>query len=148
MPRSDSSLPELVFLPNHAGKDDNEEGRLKDFLACCRQGFVNSWTCKESVQTGDVYLFWFCSPASILAGIGVSLGDRDELENDEWDWTDAEKGWFCAFEPAITLSQPLTVLDISRDQVLARSLCEGRSRPFAFSTRRLRRVTKKTQVIA
>jgi hypothetical protein len=115
-----SALSELVWLPNHAGDGDSEEGRIDDFLDYCDDRFVSDWTCKKTAHSGDVYLFWFCSPANVLAGVGISQGEVKTKENDGWDWTDAKKGWFCDYDPLIPLSQPLTHRDIASDRVLAR----------------------------
>jgi hypothetical protein len=113
-----SAMPELVFLPNHAGYGDDEEARLRDFLHGCRKGRLESWTCKKTAGCGDVYLYWFSHPSSQLAGIGVSSGEISPEENDGWDWTDAEKGWFCEFEPLVALRTPVTLEDIHDDRIL------------------------------
>jgi hypothetical protein len=119
MARQTSALPELVWLPNHADNNDGPTGRLKNFQKDCKKGRTDSWTCKKTAKCGDVYLFWFGKPKTILAGVGVSTGDVEEATNDGWDWTDAEIGWFCEYDPVIALKEPLTIDDIKQDRLLA-----------------------------
>jgi len=117
---SNVAVHELVFNPNHAGYGEDERARLNDFLQCCKEGAVDSWTCKKTAMSGDVCLFWFGSPVKELAGIGVCASDVVEEVNDGWDWTDAPIGWFCEYEPLIRLVSPVTLSDIESDRVLAK----------------------------
>lgn len=81
---------------------------------------MRGWTCKKSAEAADVYLFWFGKPIAELGAIGISAGDVEELENDGWDWTDAERGWFCSYRPLVALDSALSVDDINGDRTLAR----------------------------
>ena len=115
-----TSLPELCFLPVHAGYGDDDEARTKDFLRCCREGFAENWTCKKTAKPGDVYLFWLCSPTKYLGGVGVVASDVEELVNKGWDWTDRPKARFCDYEPLIALKNPVTLPDIYKDRTLSK----------------------------
>jgi hypothetical protein len=118
---------DLGFLPNHAylGDDSNNTGRYDDFLSCAAEGRCcnadgTGWTSKKTAEFGDIYLFWFGQPISTIAGIGVSQGcDGIPRQNEGWDWTDAEYGFFCDYEPLVALASPITIEDIKAERLLA-----------------------------
>ncbi len=113
-------MPDIAFLPNHAGYDGIPEARLDDFLDCCHQGTTNDWTCKSTARKDDLYLFWFGSPVMTIAGIGICVGDVKVHENEGVDWTDAPRYWDCSFDPLYELKHPVTVDHIKGDAVLAK----------------------------
>jgi 5-methylcytosine-specific restriction endonuclease McrA len=114
-----NAMSDIVFQPNHAGYNDIPEARLDDFLGCCEQGVTDDWTCKKTARKGDLYLFWFGSPAMRIAGVGVCKGDVNVQENEGVDWTNAPKLWACSFEPLNGLKRPVTLDHIKEDSVLA-----------------------------
>jgi len=112
-------MPDIVFLPNRAGYDNDAEARFEDFRECCRGGYTSGWTCKKDVNRKDLYLFWFGDPIKKVAGVGVCNSDVDEQENEGVDWTPRRKLWFCSFYPLKELKHPVTVDHINDDPVLA-----------------------------
>lgn len=114
-----SALPDLVWFPNLAGNKNGPIGRLKNFQKACKDGITESWSCKKTAKCGDVYLFWFGKPKTIVAGVGVSNGDAEPEENVDFDWTDARIVWFCKYNPLFALKEPITIDDIRQDPLLA-----------------------------
>ena len=109
---------DLVFLPNHAhvGDEDDNTERHDRFIKFCETGKVNGWTSKKTAEYGDLYLFWFGGPIFNIAGIGVSQGcDGEPVENQGSDWTDAEHGFFCHYEPLVSFANPITIDAIKGD---------------------------------
>lgn len=111
---------DVVFLPTHAyyGMDGAGFGRYDDFRERCEEGKVEDWTSKKTAELGDIYLFWFGKPISEISGVGVSLGDSERKENNGWDWTDADYGYFGSYSPLISLASPVTLEQIKHDTVL------------------------------
>lgn len=109
---------DLVILPNHAHTPDGATARYDRLLDLCKIGSTSGWTCKKTAEFGDIYLFWFGKPVCEIAAVGVSHGDVEMSYNDNWDWTDAEKGWFCSYSPLCALEHKLTADDLRNDDCL------------------------------
>jgi len=117
---NDSMQSNLVFSPGYSSDDGESRDQLDSFLAQCKLGFTESWTCKKSTELDDLHLFWFGKPANLIAAIGVSDGEVVEDEKGDWNQSGSPVGRFCGFAPLIALRHPIPLEDITSDPVLAK----------------------------
>ena len=115
----------VVFAPTRY----DEEAK-----SACRRGRIRSWTCLKSAEKGDLYLFYFAKPLQCIAALGIVNSEVEEEYNDGWEWTDAEKGWFCEFRPAIWLRSPIAVSEVKANAALSKW---WNSRPYRGRPKRL-----------
>ena len=111
---------DLVFLPNHAssGEEESETDRHDRFIHFCKRGELKTWTTKKTAEPQDIYLFWFGSPIFEISGLGNPKGVVERLENEGWDWTDADYAYFCDYK-LIDFPNPITIDDIKSQKTLA-----------------------------
>lgn len=115
-----SNLPELTFQSIASWNGQGADESLQVFLEQCDSGLLEGWSCKKTAQVGDVYLFWFCQPAEVLAGVGIVANVPYEDEK-AGDWGSAARmAWFCTYEPIIALPNVIRPSDIRGDADLKR----------------------------